>query len=309
MMNDWHVNELKKIKELFFRPVMTRPEGAVVHYGDCAVYDKYSPCTCGLNHRLRSLGTLADKINPNYELEFRKQEWGVDYTPVSEKEIELNNHILQEILGQAIEISTEEKNKIDQEDWEIISKVFDDEYVKFLKKSVADQKCKTCFLEWSSNLYKECPWCRQFGKNKIINEFDVPRIGVAVAIRKGQSVLLHLRKGKHSPNVWGFPGGHLEKFETWEDAAIRETEEEAGKDLKITKPTFWTVVDTQFKEENRHYIVILMVSNWIEGDPKVMEPEKNHCWEWFDWSKLPSPLMLGIQKCVDRGMSPLSFLP
>ena len=138
----------------------------------------------------------------------------------------------------------------------------------------------------------------------LIQQYDVPRVGVGVAIRRQRQVLLHLRKGKHAPGQWAFPGGHLEKFETWEECIAREAEEEAGPQLKFSKPRFWTVRNTPFKNEGRHYVVILMVADWVAGEPIRMEPEKNAGWEWFEWDNLPSPLMMGIRDCVDNGLNP-----
>jgi 8-oxo-dGTP diphosphatase len=136
-------------------------------------------------------------------------------------------------------------------------------------------------------------------------EFNYPRVGVAVAIRRlPDEVLLHLRKGLHMPGCWAFPGGHLEKWETWEDAVVREKDEEAGSQLRITKPVFWTVRNTPFRTENKHYVVILMISDWVTGEPCVMEPHKNAGWAWHSWNNLPSPLMMGIQDCVNNGLNP-----
>ena len=43
-------------------------------------------------------------------------------------------------------------------------------------------------------------------------------------------LIIHQKNGGH----FGFPKGHLEAFETAEDAAIRETKEEVGVDVKLT---------------------------------------------------------------------------
>jgi len=121
------------------------------------------------------------------------------------------------------------------------------------------------------------------------------------------NVLLHLRKGKHSPGVWAFPGGHMEKYETFEETAIRETMEEAGTDIKITTPKFWTAFNTRFYTEEKHYVFLVMVADWISGEAKVMEPDKNAEWRWFDWNCLPRNIMLGCdmckQYCCDEGIN------
>lgn len=137
-----------------------------------------------------------------------------------------------------------------------------------------------------------------------MNAHDVPRVGVALIIRKGNQVLLHKRLGHHAPDTWSFAGGHLEKFETWEEAALREMEEEVGSDIKVTHPVYWTASNTRFYDEDKHYIVIFMIADWIEGEAYVTEPDKCACWEWHDWDNLPQPLMMGCQDLVNRGLSP-----
>jgi 8-oxo-dGTP diphosphatase len=130
-----------------------------------------------------------------------------------------------------------------------------------------------------------------------------PRVGICIVIRKEGRVLIHKRKGKHAGGTWAFPGGHLEKWETWEGCALREMKEEAG-DLEVSPPKFWTARNTMFRDEGRHYVVICMVSDWIAGEAEVMEPTKCECWEWHPWDDLPSPLMQGLQKLKDDGMDP-----
>jgi len=137
-----------------------------------------------------------------------------------------------------------------------------------------------------------------------------PQVGIALLIRREGKVLLHKRKGKHAPGTWAFPGGHLEGWETFERAALRELEEEAGEDIKVTEPKFWTVANTRFYSEGLHYVVIFLISDWVSGEAVVKEPEKNDGWDWFNWNDLPSPLMMGLQNLVERSMNPfLAFDP
>jgi len=129
-----------------------------------------------------------------------------------------------------------------------------------------------------------------------------PLVGIGLCVKRGNQVLLHKRKGKHAPGTWAFPGGHLEMFETFEEAAVRELEEEAGP-VTITRPCLWTCANTRFLAEQRHYVVVFMIADWLSGEPVVMEPEKCEEWRWCDWNSPPSPLMMGIQILKDRGMS------
>ena len=147
-----------------------------------------------------------------------------------------------------------------------------------------------------------------------------PLVSVCLCVRKGGregglykhygQVLLHLRRVNSIsspynkfPYAWTFLGGHLELYESFADCALRELAEEAGGNLKVTDPIMWTVENTIFKDEGRHYVVIMMIADWISGEPKVVEPEKCECWEWFCWNKLPGPLMQGIQNLVDKRLN------
>ena len=130
-----------------------------------------------------------------------------------------------------------------------------------------------------------------------------PQVSVCLCVVKDGKVLLHKRKGGTSDKHWGFAGGHLEFGEEFEEAALRELAEEAGP-IVVTKPEFWAVANTIY--DDRHYIVIIMKANWLYGKEKVMEPDKCYCWDWFDWNKLPKPLLAGNQYLVDNGFTLLN---
>ena len=128
-----------------------------------------------------------------------------------------------------------------------------------------------------------------------------PQIGVCLCVIKDDKVLLHKRKGGPCDKQWGFAGGHLEFGEQFEEAALRELAEEAGP-IAVSQPEFWTVANTIY--DDRHYVLIIMKSNWLYGKPKVMEKDKCYCWEWFKWDDLPKPLLAGNQHLVDIGFRP-----
>ena len=138
----------------------------------------------------------------------------------------------------------------------------------------------------------------------MIEPFSVPRVGIGLAVVKGQEVLLHKRKGKHAADLWSFPGGHLELWESFEDAALRELAEEAGP-VKVSKPEVWTSANTMYPDEGKHYVVVFLRADWVSGEAEVMEPHKNAGWGWFNWNDLPQPLIPGIQIIVNKGLSPI----
>lgn len=130
----------------------------------------------------------------------------------------------------------------------------------------------------------------------------VPRIGVGVIIRKDNKILLGKRKNAHGTGSWCPPGGHLEFMESIEDCARRETEEEVGLKIKNIQKAVYT--EDFFKLEDRHYITMLVTTDWESGDPELLEPEKCEEWKWFSWDELPEPLFLPMKNHIDQGYKP-----
>lgn len=133
---------------------------------------------------------------------------------------------------------------------------------------------------------------------------NIPRVGVGVIVIKDNKVLCIKRKGAHGEGSWGFPGGHLEFKESWEECARREVMEETG--ISIKNIRFGTVSNDIFEKENKHYITIFMLANHEEGVPQILEPEKCTSWEWFKWEELPQPLFLPIVNILKAEFNPFS---
>ena len=131
-----------------------------------------------------------------------------------------------------------------------------------------------------------------------------PKVGIGVVIIKEGKVLMGKRKNAHGDGTWSFPGGHLELNESWEDCSERETLEETG--VKIKNIRFGIVTNDIFKKEEKHYITIIMLSDYDSGDVKIMEPEKCEKWEWFDWDELPKPLFIPVQNLKEQKYNPFN---
>lgn len=129
-----------------------------------------------------------------------------------------------------------------------------------------------------------------------------PSVGIGVCVLKESRVLFCKRKNSHGEGTWGFPGGHLEFNESWEECATRETLEETG--LKIKNIRFGAVTNDRFVDEGKHYITIYMLAEYDSGDLQLREPEKCETWEWFSWEKLPQPLFLPVQNLIKQGFDP-----
>jgi 8-oxo-dGTP diphosphatase len=132
-----------------------------------------------------------------------------------------------------------------------------------------------------------------------MSETKQVRVGVAIIIRRPTDgfVLFGLRKGEHGPGTWSLPGGHVEFGEEPKDTARREALEETGLTLgKIEAYRTCPYVNSHFRDTSKQYITLYFVGKYLEGEPKVMEPEKCDHWEWVDPLKLPSPLFEPIEK-------------
>jgi len=127
-----------------------------------------------------------------------------------------------------------------------------------------------------------------------VSEPRHPRIGVAVIVRRGDTVLLGRRRStSHGDGVWQFPGGHLEWGESVFDCARREAREETGLDVVVDGQGPWT--NDRFVREDTHYVTLFVLTHSDNGEPQRCEPDKCDEWRWCTWDALPEPLFLPIQ--------------
>lgn len=122
------------------------------------------------------------------------------------------------------------------------------------------------------------------------------RVGIGVFVIKDGKFIMMRRKGSHGAGSWSVPGGHLEYGESFEETAIRETLEETG--VEIENIRFGAVTNDHFKDEDKHYVTIWMLSDWKSGEAKILEPEKCTDIGWFDFDSLPSPLFLAWEQLL-----------
>lgn len=121
------------------------------------------------------------------------------------------------------------------------------------------------------------------------------KIGVAVIVTKGDTILLGKRLGKAGAGEWGLPGGHLHYGESLIAGATRELLEETG--LTVEGLEFLNV--TNDPREDAHYLHFVFLAQGAVGEPKVLEPDRCEKWEWFSPDNLPSPIFYGHEKLLD----------
>ncbi len=137
-----------------------------------------------------------------------------------------------------------------------------------------------------------------------MNKNNRPLVGVSVIVKKENQVLIGKRKNIPGNGEWGFPGGHLEFRESFEQCIRREVMEEAG--IKIKNIKFQTLTNDIHPKEKTHYVTLFFTSDYDSGKVRNMEPEKYEGWEWISWNNLPHPLFLPIKNLLKQKYSPFS---
>jgi 8-oxo-dGTP diphosphatase len=127
---------------------------------------------------------------------------------------------------------------------------------------------------------------------------NFPKVGVAVIVRNGDKVLFGVRKGSHGAGTWAFPGGHLEFGESWENCALRELDEEIG--VEVDNLRFLGATNDIF-DDNKHYVTIFMMCDYLSGDLVNKEPEKCEGWKWMSADQLPDNLIPTIVNLMKSG--------
>ncbi len=119
-------------------------------------------------------------------------------------------------------------------------------------------------------------------------------VGTLIFDPRGR-LLLGRRKSSHGNGTWCPPGGHLEFGESFEQAAIRETQEETGLTLQTQSLRVVGITNDFFAESDRHYVTVMMRAGNFKGTPQLKEPDKFEEWQWFDLSALPENLFFPVQ--------------
>ncbi len=128
-------------------------------------------------------------------------------------------------------------------------------------------------------------------------EKDKPRVAVNILVVRDGKILLGKRKGSTGGGYFGLPGGKLEFYESLEDCAKRELEEETG--LRCDNISFLHVInDPRPNDDKTHWIHFEFIAKDPVGQPKLMEPDKCAGWEWFDMNNLPDDIFIGFKQSI-----------
>ncbi|MBI3170411.1 MAG: NUDIX domain-containing protein [Chloroflexi bacterium] len=123
-------------------------------------------------------------------------------------------------------------------------------------------------------------------------------LAVNVAVIHESKILLTQREDFET---WILPSGGVEDGESLAQAAIRETKEETGLDVELTR-----LVGTYSRFSNMPLVhAVLFVAKPVGGEIKCQEGETIAV-EWFPFDEIPSPLSAGHKRRIEDAISGMS---
>ena len=123
-------------------------------------------------------------------------------------------------------------------------------------------------------------------------------VAVNVAIIHDGKILLTKREDFE---IWILPSGGVEDGESIAQAAIRETKEETGLDVELTR-----LVGVYSRLSNMSPIhAVLFAARPIGGEIRCQEGETIAV-EWFAFDEIPSPLSAGHKRRIEDAISGVS---
>ena len=133
-------------------------------------------------------------------------------------------------------------------------------------------------------------------------ETHFTRVGIGVIIRKNGKILLWKRLSKHWEGTRAPPWGHLEFHETPIEWAKRETMEETGITIKNAK----IIGFTNDIYIDKHYITIIVLSDYDQWEAKTLEPDKCEKREWISREDFPNPRFLSMDNLIKSWFHPFN---
>ena len=106
--------------------------------------------------------------------------------------------------------------------------------------------------------------------------------GCVILDEYGRMLLLHRSTGNFTH--WELPGGKVERYETAEEAAVRELEEELSVQVRLTSSLGSDTFEEADQEYNYHWFQAVIEG----GELSIAEPDNYDDFDFFELEDLPS---------------------
>lgn len=119
--------------------------------------------------------------------------------------------------------------------------------------------------------------------------------GWMVLRRSDDRLLLARRDGvRYGNGLWGLPGGHAARHETWRDAAIRETHEEVG--VRVDPGDAVPLGVQRYVDGSVAGVDAFFTASSWQGEPRPV----SECSQvaWFDPTQLPHDALPWLERTL-----------
>jgi 8-oxo-dGTP diphosphatase len=132
------------------------------------------------------------------------------------------------------------------------------------------------------------------------------RAAVYLIPLKGNKILLSRRyKTGWMDGNYSLIAGHLDGNESVSSAMIREAKEEAGITIQKKDLIPATVIHRVYP--GQEYVDFFFVARKWTGTPKIMEPDKCDCMDWFSLNNLPKNLLSYVKDAIKKYQDKIPF--
>ena len=115
---------------------------------------------------------------------------------------------------------------------------------------------------------------------------------VIVILKKGDTFLITKRSEscRWAPGKWQIPGGAVEQGEPFDEAGIREINEEVGVNILPKDLQFVGLIDYRNGSSDDTDIAVFISEKWL-NTPRNMEPDKCSELKWINRDEIPEEII------------------